>query len=185
MSKCHVCKEQEAEWGWQPLGPENGIGNFVQIGEKIWKGFPIIKICSSCKLAAQSGEFSVPFIYKGHTYLAKNHNIQETNISLWNGGTCSTDSLHPSDATAIMLDTPESHELVALVLKDVPPTTPNLVKAFLIAPNLIEACEELDLLAEKVDYYLDFSYVERADRHAILMALAKIRIELKRARGEE
>jgi hypothetical protein len=136
-------------------------------------------------LAVQSGDFAVRFTYKGHTYLARDHKVQETDINLWDGGACSTDSLHPSEATAIMLDTPESHELVALVLKDVPPTTPDLVKAFLVAPNLIEACEELDLLAEKVDYYLDFSYVERADRHAILMALAKIRIELKRARGEE
>lgn len=184
MSKCHVCKEQEAEWGWRFTNPKGRPNDFTLLGPHV-RGLPIVKVCLSCKSAVQSGGFAVRFTYKGHTYLARDHEVQETDISLWDGGACSTDSLHPSDATAIMLDTPESHELVALVLKDVPPTTPDLVKAFLIAPNLIEACEELDAQSDRIARYLEMCSIDKADYTAIMMTLAKIRLELKRARGEE
>jgi len=68
MSKCRVCKLSEAEWAWQPFGPDEGIGSFALLGNH-YRGFPVVKICEQCKDDIQAG-LPMEFEYKGTRYIA-------------------------------------------------------------------------------------------------------------------
>src|SRR5260370_19013532 len=49
--KCQVCKRNEREWLWQPLGPsEKDNDIFVLLGHQYW-GFPTIAVCDACHIA--------------------------------------------------------------------------------------------------------------------------------------
>ncbi len=176
--KCHACHEQEAHWAWQPFGPEKTPESFQLLGSQ-YRGFPVVKVCSPCKLAFQTGDFVVRFSYKGHRFIAKDHTVQYEEVSLWNGGTSTMASLADQSATMLMQDTIGEPHLVAMVLD------PTLVNAFIAAPGLIKACEEAVALRDTLERYLHYSYdVEKADRDAILLAFASIAVMLREARPE-
>src|SRR5260370_3422968 len=111
--KCHSCHEQEAQWAWQPFGPDKTPESF-QLLVSHYRGFPIVKVCSTCKLAFQTGDFVVRFTYKGHRFLAKDHAVQYEEVSLWNGGTSTMSSLADPSATMLMQDTLWESQLCAI-----------------------------------------------------------------------
>lgn len=171
--KCQICKEEQAAWSWQPFGPGETPNEYALIGSHT-RGFPVIKVGDVCKNAFQTGDFEVKFSYEGCHFIGKNHQVKEIHVSLWNGGTTALwpDTTNET-ATMIMKDSIGPSELAALVLD------PELIKAFVIAPRLLEACQELDKLYNMIARHLDFIHVPKADRDAILMALAKIHVEME------
>ena len=172
--KCQACKEQEASWAWQPWGPSETPDSFMMLGSH-YRGFPIVKVCASCKSAFQTGDFPVAFTYKGHKYIAEDHQIREKDISLWIGEQWMTSDLNPFEATAIMRDTPdEGPELVALV------ESADLVQSFVIAPNLVEDCEKLLKYRHMIEQCLEAGWMQQSDRTAIGLALAAIQVTLNR-----
>jgi hypothetical protein len=62
--KCRVCKSNEAEWSWQPMGPGSDNDTFTLPGSH-YRGFAVIKVCAACKEQIQQGQ-PVTVIYKGH-----------------------------------------------------------------------------------------------------------------------
>lgn len=67
MSKCRICKNEEALWSWQPLGPaEDSRETFTAPGFH-YRGFPVIPVCDDCKQNIQGGD-EVQFDYKSITY---------------------------------------------------------------------------------------------------------------------
>lgn len=172
--KCQICKIEQAEWAWQPFGPNESPDSYMLLGSH-YRGFPVIKVGDSCKSAFQTGDFEVQFEYKGHHFLGKDHKVKEIHISLWDGGTTTLwpDSHDQASATMIMKDAIGPSELVALVL------VPELVHAFTVAPQLVEACEELDKLYKKIYGHLDHVYVPNEDRNEIMLALAKIHVAME------
>jgi hypothetical protein len=67
MSRCAVCKA-EAEWAWQPFGPDSIEPTAATLGSH-YRGFPAIKLCDVClRDAAQNG---FEFMYKGQRYIIK------------------------------------------------------------------------------------------------------------------
>src|SRR2546421_291439 len=175
--KCQACHERETQWAWQPFGPDETPESFQLLGSHS-RGFPIVKVCSACKSAFQTGDFVVRFTYKGHRFLAQDHAVQYEEVSLWNGGTSTLASLADQSATMLMRDTIREPELVAMVLD------PAFVNAFIAAPSLIKACEEVLALRDTLERYLHYSSVEKADRDAILLAFASIAVALREARPE-
>ena len=175
--KCHSCHEQEAQWAWQPFGPDETPESFQLLGSH-YRGFPVIKVCSTCKSAFQTGDFVVRFTYKGHRFLAKDHTVQYEEVSLWNGGTTTMASLADQSATMLMRDTIGEPELVAMVLD------PTFVNTLIAAPGLIKACEEALALRDTLERDLHYSYVEKADRDALLLAFASIAVALREAQPE-
>src|SRR5712692_6447101 len=165
--KCQACHEQNEEWAWQPFGPAERPDSFLVLGSH-YRGFPVVKVCSTCKLAFQTGDFMVRFSCEGHRFIAKDHQVAYEQISLWNGGTSTMESLADQSATMIMQDTIGESELVAMVLDA------TLVNAFIAAPGLVKACEQVVALRDMIERYLQWSYVDKTDRDAILMALAKV-----------
>ena len=184
MVKCQAYHEEQkppaAEWAWQPFGPDESPDCFTALGSH-YRGFPVIKVCGICKSAFQSGDFVVKFSYQGFHYLAKDHKITEVHVSLWDGGTASFESCRGS-GTMIMKDDLSESELIALV------ANPAYVPAFLAAPRLIEACEELDALYDKIQFYLERGLeagrMDKGYYDKIMLALAGIRVTLKSARIE-
>src|SRR6266498_1969215 len=126
--KCQMCQCEQAVWAWQPLGPSETPDSYALIGSHA-RGFPIIKVCSSCKSAFQTGDFPVHFEYKGFRYSGQHHEVRQVKPSFWDGGTTSLNL--SGSATMIMQDTPDGSELVALV------TDPSFVASFVAAPDLI------------------------------------------------
>ena len=175
--KCHACHQEEAQWAWQPFGPDETPDSFQLLGSH-YRGFPVVKVCSTCKSAFQTGDFVVRFPYKGHRFLARDHTVQYEEVSLWNGGTSTPASLADQSATMIMQDTIGDSELVALVFN------PPLVNAFIAAPGLIKACEEAVAVRDIIERYLHSTYVEKADYDAIQMAFARIAVMLREVRDE-
>jgi hypothetical protein len=41
--KCQVCKQEQAEWAWQPFGPNETPDSYTLIGSH-YRGFPVIKV---------------------------------------------------------------------------------------------------------------------------------------------
>jgi hypothetical protein len=169
--KCQICKDEEAEWAWQPFGPDTSPDSYALLGSH-YRGHPVIKVGDVCKTAFQSGDFEVKFEYKGYHFIGKDHQVKEVHISLWDGGACSFDSCRGS-GTSVMKDTLDGHELVAIV------ADAGLVNTFIAAPGLVEACAELDKFHGRIARHLD--YVDKAERDAILMALAKVHVQLEQA----
>jgi hypothetical protein len=138
----------------------------------------VVKACSTCKLAFQTGDFVVRFPYKGHRFLAKDHTVQYEEVSLWNGGTSTLASLADQSAIMLMRDTIGEPELVAMVLD------PTFVTTFIAAPGLIKACEEALALRDTLERSLHYSHVGKADRDALLLAFAGIAVALREAQPE-
>jgi hypothetical protein len=185
--KCQICKDEEAQWAWQPFGPAETPDSFAFLGNH-YRGFPVIKVGDVCKNAFQTGDFLVEFEYKGHHYIGKDHEVREVHITLYEEGTISPTDLNPSKATVIMKDASiGGPDLVALVFKpELVPTQPDLVKAFLVAPDLIEACEDLMKHASLIeDWASGLFYEKLRPGQEIRYALAKVRLALKAARGED
>ena len=72
MAKCKLCREREAEWAWQPFGPDEEVASFSFLGSH-YRGFPVIKVCDPCKqdierTLAVGG--SIVFSYKNKLYRA-------------------------------------------------------------------------------------------------------------------
>jgi len=67
MSKCRICKEREAEWSWQPLGPSDRPRETFTVPGWHYRGFAVIPVCEGCKDKIQAGE-TVQFDYKRTTY---------------------------------------------------------------------------------------------------------------------
>jgi hypothetical protein len=175
--KCHACHEEEAHWAWQPFGPDKTPESFQLLGSH-YRGFPVVKVCSSCKSAFQTGDFVVRFTYKGYRFIATDHQVQYEEVSLWNGGTTTSASLADQSVAMLMRDTIGEPELVALVLD------PSFVPVFIAAPGLIRACEKALALRDTLERYLHYSHVEKADRDALLLAFASIAVALREARPE-
>jgi hypothetical protein len=168
--KCQACHEQQAEWAWMPFGPDESPDSFSLLGSHI-RGFPVVKVCSSCKQAFQSGDFVVKFQYKGHDFIAEEHQVREVGASLWLGETYLPSELNDAHVQAIMRDTAtKGIDVAALVYVD----NADLIPAFLAAPGLMEACQELDKHRDKIKRWAELSYVDNAERDAVLMALARM-----------
>ncbi len=164
--KCQCCHKQEVRFAWQPLGPGEDANTFSLLGNHS-RGFPVIKVCSSCKSAFQTGDFPVYFTYKGFRYVGRNHEVRQVKPSLWDGGT--TDLNGQGSATMIMRDTPDGSELVALV------ADPAFVASFVVVPDLMDACEQITRV------FADDNGLTRAQS----LAVAKVRVTLKAINHEE
>jgi hypothetical protein len=183
--KCQVCKDEEAIWAWQPFGPNETPDSFAFLGNH-YRGFPVIKVGDVCKNAFQTSDFLVEFEYKGHHYIGKDHQVREVEAVLWLGESHKTSELNDSiPVRAIMRDKPQGIDIAALVFED----SADLILTFRAAPELLTACEELDKLRDKISFYLergvDAGRVDKDYYQQIMMALAKVRLALKAARGED
>lgn len=66
MSKCNICRENEATWAWQPFGPNDTPDSFTLPGSH-YRGFAVVKVCDSCKVEIQDRK-SLYFSYKRRRY---------------------------------------------------------------------------------------------------------------------
>lgn len=62
MTKCQVCRDDQATWAWQPFGPNDTPDSFTLLGNH-YRGFTVIKVCDSCKRQFQRGSALV-FTYQ-------------------------------------------------------------------------------------------------------------------------
>lgn len=67
MSKCQGCKQEGAEWAWQPFGPGEKA-TFCFLGSH-YRGFPVIKVGDKCKESIEAGRYS--FEYRGEAYIVQ------------------------------------------------------------------------------------------------------------------
>jgi hypothetical protein len=183
--KCQICRDEEAQWAWQPFGPGETANEYTLLGSHA-RGFPVIKVGDLCRSAFQTGDFIVKFEYKGHHYIGKDHQVREVEAVLWLGESHKTSELNDSvPVRAIMRDTPQGTDIAALVFED----SADLILTFRAAPQLLTACEELDKLRDKISFYLergvDAGRVDKDYYQQIMMALAKVHLALKAARGED
>lgn len=66
--KCAVCNENvESVWSWQPFGPDDPPGSFT-LPSFHYRGFPVIKVCASCKEEIQRG-CAPEFTYLDQRYI--------------------------------------------------------------------------------------------------------------------
>lgn len=79
--KCQCCKQEEAEFAWQPFGPDDDPARFALLGNH-YRGFPVIRIGQNCKTAFLSGA-EVSFLYKKMCYVGKDHKVQEKIYPNW------------------------------------------------------------------------------------------------------
>lgn len=68
--KCQACerKQYPVTWAWQPFGPDDDIEQSFVLPGSHYRGFPVIKLCTSCKYAVQH-EHKLSFSYRGNTYM--------------------------------------------------------------------------------------------------------------------
>lgn len=178
-NKCAACDAQTALWIWQFARPAaEAPESFVALESRTHEK-PFVKVCDSCKHAFQSGDFDVRFEHKHHHYLGRDHKVTEVGITLYTGGSTTTGNMRSTVGTLIMKDSPGGFEVLALVFQPEHSTTPDLTNTFIAAPGLVEACEELERYSGQIEHHLDFSYVDRDERRAILMALARMRVHLR------
>lgn len=54
---CQCCKTRgmEAQWAWQPLGPDERAASFTTLGNH-YRGFPVVKVCGACKHRVETGQ---------------------------------------------------------------------------------------------------------------------------------
>ncbi len=72
--KCQCCKNEEAIWAWQPLGPDDNPASYTLLGGH-YRGFPVIKVGDACKTAFTSGD-EVSFLYKKTRYIGKDRKVE-------------------------------------------------------------------------------------------------------------
>lgn len=144
--KCQCCKEQQAEWAWQPFGPSEDTKTAFVLPGNHYRGFPVIKVCYTCKSAFETGDFPVFFEYKGYKYVGKDHKVVEVNPTFYDGGTT---VLGNGSGTMIMKDGPDEDQLIAVVAET------EWIAAFVAVPDLIEACKMIaDAFSETAEYRL-------------------------------
>ncbi len=69
MTKCAICKTEEAIWAWQPFGPDpDPVGTFAGLGNH-YRGFPVIKVCELCRIEIRKDGTHVEFDHKGTHYI--------------------------------------------------------------------------------------------------------------------
>jgi len=69
MRKCEVCKQSEAEWAWQPFGPDENPRTFTTLGSH-YRGFPVLAICNHCEYKISNKfEHDTHFTYKSRCYV--------------------------------------------------------------------------------------------------------------------
>ena len=76
MSKCQICKQEDAVSAFQPFGPDEQPHTFMTALGWHYRGFPVIKVCGACHDWIVEGR-PVDFMYKGKRYLYDNGNIAE------------------------------------------------------------------------------------------------------------
>lgn len=173
--KCQACKQEEAEWAWQPFGPGSDANVFALLGNHT-RGFPIIKVGDSCKNGFQRDHFPVRFEYKGHKYITEQYQVREIGASLWLGEECVPSELNDAPAIYINRDTAaKGIDVAAIVYMD----NADLIPAILSSPQLAEVCEELlELYKEKVfERHLRYDYYSttfREEHERIMWALAHL-----------
>ena len=67
--KCQVCKRNEREWLWQPLGPSEKDNDTFTLPGHQYRGFPAIAVCDACRLDIENGK-ETRYTYKGKAYIA-------------------------------------------------------------------------------------------------------------------
>jgi hypothetical protein len=65
--KCAVCNEKQAEWSWQPWGPDEDHKQAFMLPGSHYRGFSVVKVCDCCKERIQNGE-AVEVKYRGKAY---------------------------------------------------------------------------------------------------------------------
>ena len=174
--KCQACHEQAAEWAWQPFGPNESPDSFVALGSH-YRGFPVVKVCGSCKSAFQTGDFIVRFSYKGHRFVAENHQVRECDISLY------VDPAHQdaSEFTGhpvclLMRERYSGLDVAALVFED----NSDILESLKIAPRLLEASQGVLVWREKLEWFLvrgvEAGRIDEEQARDILMALAGLQV---------
>ena len=113
--KCQVCRHADAEWSWQPFGPDENPLSFALIGSH-YRGFPVVKVCDFCKREAIENcvETGTPvrFTLKETEYVFDGAQ-PPYNPHLWDGGTSGESG--GQDFTMLCRYTPTSHDIVAHV----------------------------------------------------------------------
>ena len=164
--KCQACKRQESElWAWQPFGPGEDIRTMFMVPGSHYRGFPIIKVCDSCKNDFEHGDFAVRFEYKGHKYIGENHQVREVDASLWLGEECVPSELNDAPAIYLNRDTAKGIDVAAIVYQD----NADLIPLFLSAPQLVEACETLE---KHKDYIVRCMEYMRSSEEYVIVRLA-------------
>lgn len=80
MVKCQLCRKEEAIWAWQPFGPDSDSRSFASLGSH-YRGFPVIKICDTCKGRIAYGKQLIVFTYKNRTFSVINDAVEACNTS--------------------------------------------------------------------------------------------------------
>lgn len=91
MKKCQCCKEEEASWSWQPFGPGEDTNTAFVLPGNHYRGFPVIKVCSTCKDAFTSGDFEVEFVYKHTRYVGKDCKVEQKIYANWEAARAAMD----------------------------------------------------------------------------------------------
>jgi hypothetical protein len=65
--KCQACKQQFATMTWQPFGPDPTGLTFTTFGNH-YRGFPVVKICDTCKYNICEQDHMINFRYRGVYY---------------------------------------------------------------------------------------------------------------------
>jgi hypothetical protein len=149
-----------------PFGPGEDANTFTLLGSQ-YRGFPVIKVCSLCKLWFQSRDFAVRFTYKEVNYIGINHTVKEARPDFWEGGT--TD-LGNGTGTMIMRTVPgeQPQELVAVVADE------QFLNLLIHAPAL------LDTLRIVRDAFSNEAHLFEDERRA----LSHVRLALRELEGE-
>ena len=77
MVKCRICHENIALWAWQPFGPGKPSEGFTLLGNH-YRGYPVIKICESCKRGYEAGNAKV-FTFKYKFYRVTKNTVEKYN----------------------------------------------------------------------------------------------------------
>jgi hypothetical protein len=160
--KCQVCNHADAEWSWQPFGPDESPLSFTLPGNH-YRGFPVVKVCGFCKreVIENCAETGTPvwFTHKDTEYVFDGTQAPYT-PHLWDGGT----SGEPGgpDFTMLCRYTPTGHDIVAHVFDKV------LAQAIIDAYNKAQqkelSSEEVNVLRNKATQELNLYRREQTAR---------------------
>lgn len=76
MSKCQVCKVDEAVYAYQPFGPDPEPHKWMACLGSHYRGFPVIKVCEFCENTIEEGT-PTEFIYKGVRYISSRDEVYQ------------------------------------------------------------------------------------------------------------
>ena len=74
MTRCKICRRNDAEVCWQPWGPGETIDTFTAQGWH-YRGFPYVSICFDCQKRVEQRE-PVQFAHKGKLYVVYGNEIR-------------------------------------------------------------------------------------------------------------